>query len=439
MQRTLRSLVVVAVGGLWCGQAGAATAPPSAPGIDAPELARLGSHAVGVRTLTLVDKDQADILAFDPTTGTIPRHDRSLSVVLWYPALPAKRAIPETYTDTLVSEPPAPPARFKMPGLAVRNAPAEPGRFPLVIVAHGYGNVPVAMSWLTENLASKGYVVAAIRHDDAYLSPAGLPQSLVRRPLDIAFVARSLQDSLGKAGSIDPTRTVLIGYSVGGYGVLTAGGGVLDPAGPMAGIVPGGLLAAYAKGGASSEAMRAPNVRAIVAMAPAGGSLNAWGSHGLENITAPMLLIAGDHDLTVDYASGARAFFDTATNSNRYLLTFRNGGHAIGLGPAPDEMRQHLWDQDWFEDPVWRKERVIGVSLHFITAFLDRYVKDDVSRSAYIDGLVVNSDEGDWKAAANTPWGALSPGGENVTLWKGFARRHATGLSFAHEPAKAPQ
>ena len=66
-----------------------------------------------------------------------------------------------------------------------------------MIVAHGYGNVPVAMSWLTENLASKGYVVAAIRHDDVYLNPAGFPQAALRRPLDIAFVARELQRTLG--------------------------------------------------------------------------------------------------------------------------------------------------------------------------------------------------------------------------------------------------
>ena len=36
-----------------------------------------------------------------------------------------------------------------------------------MIVSHGYGNVPLAMTWLAENLASKGYVVAGIRHDDS--------------------------------------------------------------------------------------------------------------------------------------------------------------------------------------------------------------------------------------------------------------------------------
>ncbi len=142
-------------------------------------------------------------------------------------------ATPVTYEDAMDSEPPAPPAKFKLEGLAVRDAQPDGGRFPLVIVSHGYGNVPVAMSWLTENLASKGYVVAAIRHDDMYLNPAGFPQAVLRRPLDIAFVARELQRSLGKAGEVDPTRTALIGYSMGGYGVLAAGGATLDPAGGL--------------------------------------------------------------------------------------------------------------------------------------------------------------------------------------------------------------
>ena len=105
-------------------------------------------------------------------------------------------------------------------------------------------------------------------------------------------------------------------------------------------MVPGGLLTPYARGGASSKALRVADVKAVVAISPAGGSLQAWGAEGLRAIAAPLLLIAGDRDGTVDYATGARAFFDQATNSNRYLLTFLGAGHRIGLGPAPEEMRQ---------------------------------------------------------------------------------------------------
>ena len=433
IKHSWRVLVVV---GLLAATSVMAAEPPSRPGTNAPELAKVGPHAVGVKTLVLVNKDQVDVIAFDPKTGTAPKHDRSLTVDLWYPAAPAQGVVPETYSGSMDAEPPARPTPFRMPGIAIRDAAFESGRYPLVIVSHGYGNVTVGMSWLTENLASKGYVVAAIRHEDAYLNPAGFPDSVLRRPLDIAFVARELQRTLGAAGSVDASRTVLIGYSMGGYGVLTAGGAWLDAKSPLAGMVPGGLLAPYVQGGAASDAMHAPNVKAVVAISPAGGALAAWGPEGLKGIKAPLLLIAGDRDRTVDYASGARAFFDAAKAANRYLLTFHNGGHALGLGPAPDEMKASLWDEDWFEDPVWRKERLVGINLHFITAFLDLYVKGDASRSPYIDGLIVESSQGEWPTAPkDTPWGAYSPGGDGITLWKGFQRRHAEGLSLMHQDA----
>lgn len=389
--------------------------------VDAPELARPGEHAVGVATIELVNVAQGD---------------RRLAVDLWFPAAVAAGATPETYSGTLTAEPPAPPTRFTRPGIAVRDAKRAAGRFPLVIVSHGYDNESVLLSWLTENLASKGYVVAAMRHRDPPITDrARFHETLLHRPLDVAFVAKELQRSLGEEGFVDPARTALIGYSMGGYGVLTVAGGELDPASPLAQIVPDGGLAPYARGGERRDALRVPGVRAVVALAPAGGSLGAWGADGLRGITMPMLLIAGDRDFTVDYRTGARAFFDQATNSNRYLLTYLGGGHRIGLGPAPGEMRARLWDQDWFEDPVWRADRIVGINLHFITAFLDRYVKDDASRASYLDGLIPESSKGEWPAAAAGAYGAYSPGSDGITAWKGFQRQHAEGLEFLHATA----
>lgn len=390
---------------------------PSIPGTDAPELARLGASAVGVTNLEFADET---------------RKGRRLKIDIWYPALVADGVTPESYRGSLTAEPPAPPTQFTRPGIAVRDAKRAAGPFPLVVVSHGYDNASVLFSWLTENLASKGYVVAAIRHEDPPITDrARFPETLVNRPLDVAFAARALQHSLGADGFVDPARTALVGYSMGGYGVLAAAGGLLDPASPLVQMAGGGLTA-FARGGAQQEALRVPGLSAVIALAPAGGSLGAWGADGLAAITAPVLLIAGDRDHTVDYASGARAYFDQAVNSNRYLLTYLGGGHRIGLGPAPDEMRARLWDQDWFEDPVWRADRIVGINLHFITAFLDRYVKDDASRSTYLDGLLPNSSMGEWPAEMAGAYGAYSSGVGGITTWKGFQRQHAEGLELLH-------
>jgi fermentation-respiration switch protein FrsA (DUF1100 family) len=314
----------------------------------------------------------------------------------------------------------------------VRNAAPAGGGYPLIIVSHGAANAPAAMSWLTENLASKGYVVAAIHHDDPrYGDVAKFPWALFRRPLDIAFVAGSLQSSLRAEGLIDPAHTALIGYSLGTIGVLAAGGATLDPA--AVNRIPGGYMVPYGRGGEKAGDIRVKGVKAIVALSAIGG---AWGAEGMASITAPLLLIHGDADHTVNYLTGGRTLFEEATGTHRYLLTFKGAGHNLGLGPTPDSMRHRLWDIDWFEDPVWRKERIFGINLHFITAFLDLYVKGDQSRAAYLDVPVADSSGGIWAAPASARWGDYSPGGNGVTLWKGFQRNHAEGLELIQRDAE---
>lgn len=443
MRIAAAAALIIVAGGAAAGET------PSRYGVDAPELAHLGRFEVGFRTLHLVQHGQSDVLAFDATKGQSPPVDRALTVDLWYPAQPRAGAARVVYTASLPSEPPAPAAQFSVPGIAVRDARASATRLPLVVVSHGYSNDPAAMTWLTENLASKGYVVAAIHHDDPAITDRtqfALP--LMRRPLDIAFVVQTLQHDLAADGLVDPARTALIGYSMGGYGVLTAAGATLDPQGGAVKLVPGDLLLPFARGGALQGTFPVKGLLAVVAIAPAGGgTMQSWGAEGVRGIAAPLLLIAGDHDQTVDYTSGAHAFFDSARRAHRYLLTFRQGGHSIGLNPAPDSMRQKLWDQDWFEDPVWRKERVNAINAHFITAFLDRFVKGDLSRDAYLNVPTPESSAGVWPAAAKSSaadtaapplaYDAYSPGTGGISVWKGFQRNHATGLELLQAQAES--
>jgi len=76
----------------------------SRPGMDAPELARLGGYAVGVRALTLVDHAAIDLSHVDATSGAAPRHDRTLTVDLWYPARATAGAKAERYRGALSGE-----------------------------------------------------------------------------------------------------------------------------------------------------------------------------------------------------------------------------------------------------------------------------------------------------------------------------------------------
>jgi predicted dienelactone hydrolase len=211
----------------------------------------------------------------------------------------------------------------------------------------------------------------------------------------------------------------------------SAAGATLEPAGPMMTRVPGGLMLPFARGAGEAASLKVGSVRAVVALAPYGGGLpNVWGAEGLQGITAPLLLIAGDEDRVLNYVTGARAFFDAATNSHRYLLTFKGAGHSIGLNPAPEAKPRSLWDLEWFEDPVWKKDRVLSINAHFITAFLDRYVKGDETKAAYLDVTNSDSSDGVWPSGSHLAYDAYSPGARGVTVWKGFQRNRAAGLSL---------
>lgn len=413
---------------------------PSKPGVDAPELAFMGPSHVGYRTLTFIHKAQPDVENAASAEAPVVMRDRPLRVSLWYPAkAPKADATPVVYRDSLWGEPPREPVVFSQKGMAIANAVAQGHGHPLVVISHGYSNNPAVMTWLSENLASKGYVVAAIHHQDPnpYTSSASTRAAPnFYRPRDIAFVTGRLRTDLGD--QINPAKVALIGYSQGGYGVLTAGGAGLDPDGPNMSLVAGGWLKKVARGAKGADSLKVPGVTAIVALAPAGGMpKSAWGAEGLKEITAPLLLIQGDQDPVVDYKSGALAVFGAAMNAERYLLTYRQAGHSIALNPVPEEMRGSVWDMDWFEDPIWRQDRINAINLHFITAFLAVHLRGDIDKQSYLTVADSDSDTGEWNAPAGTPWGAYSPGSPEATLWKGFQRRHARGMELRHAlPAK---
>lgn len=422
-------LAAAAVAGAASAAAQDSASPPARPGVDAPELARLGSYPIGVATDRWVQRAQADPLQGKDAPAIA---DRVLPVTIWYPAASAGRG---TLYRTSLSGEDARDVPFTVPGLATPAAAAARGRFPLVILAHGYGNTPEVLSWLGENLASKGYVVVApafrdppinIRTDAARAGP------IARRPLDVAFVTaeaqRRARAGRGLPAAVDPERTALIGYSMGGYGVLTAAGAPLNPAfAPMS----RNILAPFAADPARAATLRPTGLKAVVAISPAvkWGPLPIWTGAGAGAVAAPTLFIAGSQDRVVGY-DNVRSAFEQPAAAPRYLLSFKEAGHSIALIGAPPAMRRTYWDQDWFEDSVWRKDRLLPIEAHFITAFLDRYVKDDAAKAAYIDGLVPDSDQGKWADAPIGRYAGYSPGPPAATVWKGFQPSRAVGMTF---------
>ena len=402
-----------------CLHRAAAQQQPVRPGVDAPALAAFGPYVAGLAKQEMGPADA------------------KLTVLVWYPAR-AGAGPAVTYRSALVGADGRMVA-FSLPGLAVAGAPPAPGRFPLVILAHGFNDTPEVMAWLAENLATKGYVVAApaFRDPPKFDAPSAL-YAFAHRPIDVAAVAGEAQRraAAGEApfDHADPDHTALIGYSMGGYGVVVDEGASLDTGLAKA---TGGMMAPYVAGGAKAETLKVAHLKAVVAISPASrlGKLSMFAPQGLAGITVPTFFVVGSQDHTVGYDPGVRTLFEGETAAPRYLLTFREAGHDIALSPVPADMRHSLWNQDWFEDPVWRKDRLMDIEAHFITAFLDGYVKGETGKASYIDGLVPNSDDGVW---ANPPSGydPISPGPPASTVWKGFQQVHAAGMMLEFKTAK---
>ena len=394
----------------------------SVPPADAPELAARGKFGVGVRTVEIVNRNQPDILHFDKESGKAPRADRALTLEVWYPAVIPPGVEERVDYESAMPGNPAPdvPKTFRIHGKALRDAvPVKGSQFPLVVVSHGYPGSRTFLTWLTENLASKGYVVAAIDHTDSVFgAQRGFTSTLLNRAADQTFTmdaltARASDNSDFLHGLIDPARVAIVGYSMGGYGALATAGAGYSRNGGSARAIPGGYFDTWLAGNPTYDARPRGRIKALVAIAPWGAQppQSNWDSEGLKGLRAPSLFIMGDHDDTSGSAS-IRKTFEGAVNSDRYLLTFENARHNIGGNPPPPEALGKFATQAFFDEPVWRKERIAAINQHFITAFLDLYVKGDESRRDYL------------KLTEKAP--------DRGTVWKGFQPRWSLGLEWRH-------
>jgi len=439
----MRLSPVLSVALVYCGLA-AAQQPVyfSVPGPEAPELAKRGSFSVGVRTVDLVHPGQVDILKFDKATGKAPLYDRPLKVEVWYPAvIPAGKEEKTTYVSAMFGTQNT-GGSFEIPGKALRDAPPVGGqRFPLVIVSHGYPGSRTFLSYLTENLASKGYVVAAIDHTDSVFGEVRpFPSTLLNRSNDQLFTIEALGRLSADSGSFlnglaDAGNVAIVGYSMGGYGALTSAGAGFSRASALASAVPGGYIEDWLADSPKFQAIRRDNIKAIVAIAPWGeqAPYNAWDEKGLAGIRIPSLFIVGDHDDVAVYDTGVRRAFERAVNSERCMLVYEGARHNTGGNPPPPGLTDLRFVQG-FEEPVWRKDRIISINQHFITAFLDLNLKGDKTKRDYLQVAPAHSSDGKWAVPPGTPdMGAFSTGRDSAgnTFWKGFQRRWALGMEMS--------
>jgi predicted dienelactone hydrolase len=405
----------------------------------APELASYGPLDIGVRTIQVTDHNRPDILNIKEG-GPIVRYDRTLTLEVWYPAtLAAGQKAGGEYR--VITRDPAVTATLY--GKAVRDADVKKGLYPLVIISHGYPGNRFLMSHIGENLASKGFVCVSIDHKDStYDDMKSFGSTLYNRPFDQLFVLNEI-DRLGKAASgsflaglVDASQTGIIGYSMGGYGVVNViGGGYSATSASLQNAPPNKMLTERGAANPDYQKARDPRIKAAIAIAPWGMQGGFWDLEGLKGIRTPTLFVAGSVDDVAGYEKGTRAIYQGAVTAERYLLTFINANHnAAAPIPAPAETYVYAEAQrnappfTHYADAVWDTARMNNILDHFATAWFEWQLKGDQEKQSYLTVVPNGKDavfavDRDGKPTATH------------TYWKGFKRGTAVGLILEHAAA----
>ncbi|MCF8325113.1 MAG: dienelactone hydrolase [Leadbetterella sp.] len=390
---------------------------------DAPVLSARGAYKVGVKTIEFTNKNQLDILKSKGTE--LAYYDRKLKLEVWYPAnINSNEKEMVVYDEVMGSsnDPKRPIIPFSFNGRAAKDAKAitSEGKFPLIIVSHGYLGSRLLLTYLTENLASKGYIVVAIDHmESTFRDAAGFPSTLLNRSKDILFVLNQMAE-VGRSneflkGIVDSDNTALIGYSMGGYGVLNvAGAGYSDNSLKLFGALTGGSTALATRLGSNAayKASLDPRIKAVVAFAPWGMERGVWDGESLKGLKIPTFFIAGSQDDISGYEKGIKAIYSGVVNTDRYMLTYMNARHNVAPNPPPAESLKpglHIDEYYRYAEPSWNEKRINNINQHFVTAFLGIHLKQK-EFGKYLD----------------------LPQDSNAKTWEGFKPRSSVGLELLH-------
>jgi len=270
-----------------------------------------GPYGVGARTLIWED-----------ARGTV------LTAELWYPATVEAGSPGDDYGPVSAA------------GIAHREA--EPDvrdtPWPLVAFSHGFGGIRYQSTFLTEHLASHGFVVVAPDHPTNTLFDLveeNVGEVAAARPADVRLsVDRVLEVSdegwFGLGGAVDPDAGYgVVGHSFGAWTSLAVAGGLMDPEHALAWCADhdeAGCRFFDDLAGLSDLAGAAPDPRARAAVALAPGGWYTFGETGLEGVVAPLIL-GGDRDGDMPYESEIRPVWEHLTPDDRSLLTLHGAAH----------------------------------------------------------------------------------------------------------------
>lgn len=269
--------------------------------------------------------------------------ERTLPITIWYPT-EAETGDPFTYQVAIPGG-----LTYAQPAAAFDSAPVSTaGPFPLLVFSHGNSSFRSQSYFLTEHLASRGFIVIAPDHvgndtstyeDDAWIASA------VERPHDVAAMidaAETWSDETSHPlhGAVDMERVGVAGHSFGGFTVFASAGGVFDMVPVKAHCDMLGedgwnaewafcdrITSARMDEAEACSPCDAGDARidAALAMAPAFAEFFVEG--GLEDIDVPVLVMAGTLDDPWSPAYAQERYVDRLTHEGSRLWVLDRGSH----------------------------------------------------------------------------------------------------------------
>lgn len=169
---------------------------------------------VAIFLASLATSAQAGDVGMRKISVPAPKRGTELNVTVWYPAKAGGE--PVLVGDNRIFE--GTPAS--------KNAPLRDGQYPLVVVSHGSGGSIDAVSWLAEDLAAAGFIVAGPNHPGSTngdSQPAETPK-LWQRTEDLSALIDMLTTDAEWKGAIKADRIGVLGFSLGGAAAMEISG-----------------------------------------------------------------------------------------------------------------------------------------------------------------------------------------------------------------------
>ncbi len=243
----------------------------------------------------------------------------------------------------------------------------EKEQAPLIVITHGLASNRQTFSYLGEHLASHGFAVAIIEHDDISLDKFGAflsgaqrfpePNNLIDQPLDVKYVLDKLQSETQTnpwlRNKINLQQVGVIGQSFGGYTSLALAGGKLiaEPDAPYCQtedyknvLLDLSSLAKCSFNEISDidYRLKDPRVKAVIAINPMG---KIFGREGMASIDIPTMFISGTNDLMMPpMAEQIKPFTWLDRDLDKHLVLVKPATHfsflreGLGVLPVPDRV-----------------------------------------------------------------------------------------------------